>query len=96
MLFSAMESVKGGRDLRAVAVIRENNLLTITLEEASTGVEKEVTIKHDVLCPHCNGEKAEPGSHVETCPTCGGSGQVKQVRSSLFGLNVETVMEPVK
>lgn len=59
--------------------------ITITLEEASTGVEKEITIKHNVLCPHCNGDKAEPGSPVETCPTCGGTGQVKQVRSSLFG-----------
>lgn len=59
--------------------------VTITLEEAATGVEKEITIKHNVECPHCNGERAEPGSPVETCPTCGGTGQVKQVRSSLFG-----------
>lgn len=59
--------------------------VTISLEEASIGVEKEITIKHDVECPHCHGERAEPGSDVETCPHCGGTGQVKQVRSSLFG-----------
>lgn len=59
--------------------------VTISLEEASMGVEKEITIKHDVECPHCHGERAEPGSDVETCPHCGGTGQVKQVRSSLFG-----------
>ncbi|MBR5502852.1 MAG: molecular chaperone DnaJ [Methanobrevibacter sp.] len=58
---------------------------TITLEEAASGVEKDIKIRHDVFCPECNGSKAEPGSEVETCPICGGTGQRKQIRQSLFG-----------
>ena len=57
----------------------------ITLEEAANGADKEVTVRHDVFCPVCEGSKAEPGSEVETCPVCGGTGQRKQIRQSLFG-----------
>ena len=69
----------------------------ITLEEAANGADKEVTVRHDVFCPVCEGSKAEPGSEVETCPVCGGTGQRKQIRQSLFGqvMNVN-VMVPVK
>ena len=54
-------------------------------EEAANGADKEVTVRHDVFCPVCEGSKAEPGSEVETCPVCGGTGQRKQIRQSLFG-----------
>ena len=64
---------------------------TITLEEAASGVEKDIKIRHDVLCPECGGSKAEPGSEVETCPICGGTGQRKQIRQSLFGQVVNIV-----
>jgi len=63
----------------------------ITLEEAASGVKKEINLRHDVLCSSCNGEKAEPGSDVETCPVCGGTGQRKQIRNSLFGQVVNIV-----
>ena len=59
--------------------------IEITLEEAANGADKEVTVRHDVFCPVCEGSKAEPGSEVETCPVCGGTGQRKQIRQSLFG-----------
>ncbi|MBQ6813510.1 MAG: molecular chaperone DnaJ [Methanobrevibacter sp.] len=65
--------------------------VTITLEEAASGTEKDVKIRHDVLCPECGGSKAEPGSDVETCPICGGTGQRKQIRQSLFGQVVNIV-----
>ncbi len=50
--------------------------LEIGLEEAATGVEKEVSFRKPTTCSRCNGSGAEPGSGVTTCPTCGGSGQV--------------------
>ena len=36
-------------------------------------------------CPHCGGTGAEPGSKVEVCPSCHGSGQVRQVVNTPFG-----------
>ncbi|MGF1484312.1 MAG: molecular chaperone DnaJ [Opitutales bacterium] len=50
--------------------------LEISLEEAASGVEKEIEYRRHVVCEHCDGSGAEPGSKPVTCMTCGGSGQV--------------------
>jgi len=54
--------------------------LEITLEEAASGVEKEIRYRRPGLCSNCKGEGAEPGSGRKTCPTCGGAGQVSSSR----------------
>lgn len=50
--------------------------LEISLEEAATGVEKELEIERNVPCDSCNasGSKGEGG--VKTCSSCGGHGVV--------------------
>lgn len=50
--------------------------LRITLEEAASGVEKSLNLRRNVLCPRCSGSRSEPGSPVETCGVCRGSGRV--------------------
>ena len=52
--------------------------LEITLEEAASGVEREISFRRLVACEHCHGSGAEPGSKRVTCPTCRGSGQVRR------------------
>jgi len=52
--------------------------LEITLEEAARGVEREITYRRLVTCDRCKGSGAEPGSKTVTCPTCGGTGQVRR------------------
>jgi molecular chaperone DnaJ len=66
--------------------------LELTLEEISTGVEKQLKIKRMVACDNCSGSGAETGSSKKSCPTCGGQGQVRRVSRSLFGqfVNVQT------
>ncbi len=54
--------------------------LEISLEEAAEGVEKEIRYRRAVVCDHCDGSGAEPGSRRVKCPTCGGSGQVTSSR----------------
>ena len=54
--------------------------LEISLEEAASGVEKEIRYRRPVTCSNCKGEGAEPGSGRKTCPTCGGAGQVSSSR----------------
>jgi molecular chaperone DnaJ len=54
--------------------------LEISLEEAATGVEKEIRYRRAVECDHCSGSGAEPGSRKIKCPTCGGAGQVTSNR----------------
>ncbi|VEJ09797.1 molecular chaperone DnaJ [Actinobacillus delphinicola] len=50
--------------------------LDITLEEAATGVKKNITLRTWVECDHCHGTGAEKDSKVETCPTCHGMGTI--------------------
>jgi molecular chaperone DnaJ len=57
----------------------------IELVEAARGAKREVPYEVAVECAHCDGEGAEPGTPVSTCPTCGGMGRVQQVSRSLFG-----------
>ncbi|MGL4669730.1 MAG: molecular chaperone DnaJ [Methanobacteriaceae archaeon] len=59
--------------------------LEITLEEASSGIEKDIDIRHYKTCNTCNGSKAEPGSETPICQTCGGTGQVKKVQNTFLG-----------
>ena len=66
-----------GRDMEAV--------VEISLEEAFTGVEKDVTVRRVEQCSHCGGTGAEPGSKVTTCSTCHGTGQVKTSVGTMFG-----------
>ena len=59
--------------------------LTITFEEAFTGVEKQIDVPRLAGCERCAGSGAEPGTGAETCPGCGGSGQVRRAAQSIFG-----------
>ena len=54
--------------------------LEITLEEAATGCEKEISVSKLDRCETCGGAGAEKGSAAKTCPTCGGRGQVMMSR----------------
>src|ERR1700756_3633168 len=50
--------------------------MQITLEEAASGVEKEIEVRKLDTCERCKGSGAEAGSNAVTCPTCSGRGQV--------------------
>ncbi len=76
----------GGR--RKTRARRGNDLevaLTIDFSEAVFGTGKEIRLKKKTVCPHCRGNGAEPGSKIETCKTCGGSGQVARVQRTILG-----------
>lgn len=64
----------------------------ITFEEAIFGCEKELDVILKDPCPTCNGTGAKPGTSPETCPKCGGKGQVVYTQQSFFGMvqNVQT------
>jgi len=49
----------------------------ISLEEAYSGVEKEIKLTRAELCPECGGSRARPGTQPTACPSCGGRGQVR-------------------
>ena len=59
--------------------------LEISFEEAAFGLEKEINLYRDETCDHCYGEGAEPGSKVESCPECNGTGYVRFTQNTMFG-----------
>ena len=64
----------------------------ITFEEAVFGTEKEIELTVKEECKTCHGTGAKPGTSPETCPKCGGKGQVVFTQQSFFGTvrNVQT------
>ena len=59
--------------------------LTIDLETAYQGAQKQVTIRRPEQCPDCDGEGHPPGTAARTCPECNGRGQTTTVRQTAFG-----------
>jgi molecular chaperone DnaJ len=72
-----------GRASRAQAGADLHAVVTLTLEEVLSGVDKEITVDRRVLCQRCEGQGVEPGTKPQACPACGGRGQVSQSRGLL-------------
>ena len=66
-----------GRDLQV--------RVELTFEEAVFGVEKTVELTRNEVCGTCRGTGSAPGSSPQRCQTCGGRGEVRQVRQTIFG-----------
>ena len=77
------------------ASARGNDLqvrLQLDLREIATGVTKKIKVTRMVPCARCKGKGIKDGSSKQTCPTCRGTGELRQVSRSLFGqfVNVQT------
>jgi molecular chaperone DnaJ len=62
----------------------------VSLLEASIGVSRPIEYEVVEQCAHCGGRGAEPGTPVDTCRRCGGSGQLQAVSRTAFGQLVRT------
>ena len=60
--------------------------LALSLEEIAEGAERQLKLRKYVACEPCAGTGAEDRAEgFSTCPTCQGSGEVRQVSNSFFG-----------
>jgi molecular chaperone DnaJ len=50
--------------------------MTLTFEEAASGVATKIKLPRQVFCEACNGTGAKKGTGVQTCQACGGRGQL--------------------
>jgi len=57
----------------------------INLNEAATGIKKDVSFDAIDRCESCDGTGAAPGASRSTCTACNGHGQVRNVASTAFG-----------
>ncbi len=59
--------------------------IQVSFDESVTGTAKTIQINVQDECETCKGTGSKPGTHPETCPKCGGSGQERFVQQSIFG-----------
>lgn len=59
--------------------------LEIDFEESARGTEREINLAKKVVCPQCQGKGAEPNTPLEECDQCSGTGEIRQVRQTMFG-----------
>jgi molecular chaperone DnaJ len=85
--FGAFGSAFGGGGRRGGAVQGGDVALSaeIDLAEAAHGTTVEVSYEAVATCEHCHGNGAEPGTPIETCPRCQGTGQLRTVSRTPFG-----------
>lgn len=76
---------RGGRRGRGS---RGSNLrvkIKLNYAEIATGARKTIKIRKYVGCTTCNGSGAKDSGSIQTCQTCGGSGQVRKVSNTFLG-----------
>ena len=66
-----------GADLRAT--------MTLTLEEAVFGVEREISYQRTERCADCNATGQTGGAARPVCPECKGQGELRRVQQPVFG-----------
>ena len=59
--------------------------ITISLEEAAKGCKKTVEVPRSEVCSECAGSGAAKGTQTQTCPDCGGRGQVTTQQRTILG-----------
>ncbi len=57
----------------------------IDLLQAAEGTTTEIDYKVTARCERCHGNKAEPGTPIETCTRCEGHGRLRVVQRTPFG-----------
>jgi len=85
----------GGRAARRGGSVQGGDIaagVEIELTDAARGTNVEVGYEAVVACEHCRGNGAEPGTPIETCSRCGGSGQLRAVTRTPFGQMVRAAM----
>src|SRR3712207_6688244 len=66
----------------------------LELDETVFGTQKDITVDTAVLCDACTGAGTAPGTHVATCATCSGRGEVQSVQRGFLGQVVSSRVCP--
>ena len=92
-LFGGRRSSGGRTSARRGA--NTHTRVKISFDESISGCKKTISVVIKDPCTTCNGTGAKPGTSPETCPKCGGKGQVVFTSQSFFGTvqNVQTCPE---
>ncbi|XP_024920136.1 dnaJ heat shock protein family (Hsp40) member A3a [Cynoglossus semilaevis] len=73
-IFGEFSSGRGFGDFNSMFEQPREYLMDLTFTQAAKGVNKEISVKIDAACRRCDGRGHEPGTKVQHCHTCNGSG----------------------
>ncbi|MBI2041700.1 MAG: molecular chaperone DnaJ [Candidatus Nealsonbacteria bacterium] len=59
--------------------------IEVPLEATLSGKEEEISLNNQILCSRCQGKGAEPGTPINECFSCRGTGEVQQIHKTFFG-----------
>ncbi len=76
-MFAGGARTKRGRDISID--------LEISFKESIFGTKRRVLLTKVAQCETCHGSGAAPGSSLETCSHCGGSGRIHETNNSILG-----------
>jgi molecular chaperone DnaJ len=66
--------------------------LRLALKDIATGVTKKIKVSRMTPCNRCKGKGVKEGASRQTCSTCRGAGELRQMSRSIFGqfVNIQT------
>ena len=59
--------------------------LELDFKEAVFGTDRDIKLHKTIKCERCAGKGAEPGTSLNECKTCNGSGVVEKVQRTILG-----------
>ncbi|HLF99975.1 MAG TPA: J domain-containing protein [Acidimicrobiia bacterium] len=59
--------------------------IDLDLRDAMFGLSKTIEVRLPVECETCEASGCRPGTYPTTCETCGGAGEVRELRRSILG-----------
>jgi len=74
---TSKKDIRRGKDIRID--------LEVDLKETFQSFRRTISLAKMVICRRCNGAGAEPGTKINECFSCRGTGQVQQIRKNIFG-----------
>jgi molecular chaperone DnaJ len=76
----------GGRRAQRAPRGRDISIdIEVSFKDSVLGTKRSVLIAKVGQCDVCKGNGAKPGTELETCKTCGGSGHVRETRNTMLG-----------
>ena len=68
---------KRGRDI--------STEIDLSFQESIFGVKRTILLSKQSICDICKGTGGKPGARMDTCKTCNGNGQVREMKRSILG-----------
>ncbi len=72
----------GGKARRGRDISTE---IDLSFEDSIFGVTRTILLSKQSVCDICKGSGGKPGTKLDTCKTCNGNGQIREMKRSILG-----------